>query len=196
MRTIAGFTSASLVLLCAGCASAPAPPAGAVKAVHVPLAPRKHPVDQLLSNLRAGDAAARASAAWQLAGPRTAEPGVEAALRAAFDDPDEKVREAAAWSLAHLGISPYDEPPTAVRITRPTYPAAAFYGKIEGTVTVDILIGASGKVVHAEVRESIPALDAAALDCAKKFTFRPGRAGGKPVPVSAKAPITFRIGDR
>jgi protein TonB len=81
-------------------------------------------------------------------------------------------------------------------MARPRYPQAAFDAKLQGTVTVDFLIAASGNIVHAEVRESIPGLDEAAIETVRKFTFEPARRGGRPVPAMASAPVTFRIMDR
>ena len=58
---------------------------------------------------------------------------------------------------------------------------------------MEILIGERGQVTHAEVRESIRLLDAAALQCVQGWVFEPARIRGKPVPTLAKAPVTFRI---
>lgn len=182
-----------LLLLAAGCASTP--DVGRESA-HVSVAPPVQPVDQLLANLRSPLAGTRASAAWQLAGVVAPDQEVRKALHAAYEDLDEKVREAAAWALGHVGAgdeSLYDEPPRAVRITRPTYPHGAYYAQVEGTVEVVILISEAGKIVHAEVRRSVPGLDVAALECVKKWSFEPARLEGRPVPTVATAPVTFRI---
>lgn len=181
-----------LLLLAAGCASTPNRKIG--EGALMPLAPRAQPVDQLLANLRSPVPGTRASAAWQLAGAVAPDQTVLDALHAAYADPDERVSEAAAWALGHIAAGPlYDEPPRPVRITRPSYPQAAFTTKVQGTVLVDILISASGKVVHSEVRRSIPGLDGAALDCVKEWSFEPARLKGRPVPTLAQAPVTFRI---
>ena len=37
----------------------------------------------------------------------------------------------------------YDQPPRPIKITKPQYPQEAFVKKIEGTVTVEILIDAA-----------------------------------------------------
>ena len=107
------------------------------------------------------------------------------------------MREAAVWALCHIEAGPWsdlhDEPPRAVRITQPEYPDNAYRQRIQGTVVVEILISASGEVVHAEIRRSIPALDAAALDCVKQWLFNPARLHGRPVPTLAQAPVGFRI---
>lgn len=185
-------TTALVFLLAAGCATVPYEPA---RGVMVPIVPSSQPVDQLLANLHSTVALTRAGAAWNLAA--VAAPGEEVgkALADALDDPDEKVREAAAWALGHVAptATGYDQPPRAIRITRPQYPQRAFNQHLEGMVDVEILISEAGKVVHAEVRRSIPGLDQAALSCVKTWSFEPARRKGKPAPMFAQAPVTFRI---
>jgi TonB family protein len=186
-RNVAAF----LLLLAVGCAGTPRKLG---EGTYVPLAPRAQPVDQLLANLRSPVPGTRASAAWQFADAIAPDPTVIDALRTAYADPDERVREAAAWALGHLVPVPlYDEAPRPVRISRPQYPRRAFDAKVEGTVLLEILISSSGGVVHAEVRRSIPGLDEAAVDCVKQWSFEPAFRAGKPVPTMAAAPVTFRI---
>jgi TonB family protein len=111
------------------------------------------------------------------------------------------VRYAAAWALGHLRpSSPESKPddgttsqPKVIRLARPQYPGAAFDAKVQGTVLVDLLIGEDGEVAHAEVRRSIPGLDAAALECVRNWTFEPMRFAGAPRVTVARAPVTFRI---
>ena len=50
----------------------------------------------------------------------------------------------------------YDQPPRPIKITKPLYPQEAFIKKIEGVVLLQILIDATGRVVHARVVKSIP----------------------------------------
>jgi len=87
----------------------------------------------------------------------------------------------------------WDQPPRAVKLTKPTYPDDAYHKKIEGTVEVEFLIGRDGRVVYAYVLKSIPALDVAALQTVAQWAFSPARRGGEPVATIARAPVTFRI---
>jgi outer membrane biosynthesis protein TonB len=48
-------------------------------------------------------------------------------------------------------------------------------------------------VAHAEIRESIPALDGAALAAARLWSFEPAGLGGQPVPSVVFAPVTFEL---
>jgi periplasmic protein TonB len=90
-------------------------------------------------------------------------------------------------------IQDYDQPPRPIKITRPLYPQEAFVKKVEGTVLVEILIDASGRVVSARVIKSVPLLDAAALQTVKQWLFTPAIKRGRPVSTIAHAPVGFRI---
>ena len=87
----------------------------------------------------------------------------------------------------------YDLPPRIVRQTRPRYPQEAFVKKVEGTVVVEFVIGAAGRVVSVRVAQSIPLLDAAALEAVREWVFTPALKHGVPVATLARAPVAFRI---
>ena len=98
--------------------------------------------------------------------------------------------------LGGTGTGPvmdYDSPPRPIKITRPQYPQEAFVKKIEGTVVVEILIDSQGRVVRARVIQSVPLLDAAALQTVYQWIFQPAVKHGRPVPTIAHAPVAFRI---
>jgi len=98
--------------------------------------------------------------------------------------------------LGGTGTGPvmdYDAPPRPIRITRPQYPQEAFVKKVEGTVIVEILIDSTGRVVRARVIQSVPMLDAAALQTVYQWIFEPAVKRGRPVPTIAHAPVAFRI---
>ena len=87
----------------------------------------------------------------------------------------------------------YDQPPRLIKNTRPQYPQEAFIKKIEGRVELEILIDATGRVVHARVVKSIPLLDQAAIQCVYLWQFSPAVKRGRPVATRAFTPIDFRI---
>lgn len=98
--------------------------------------------------------------------------------------------------IGGTGDSPvldYDQPPRLLKQTRPVYPQEAFIKKIEGVVTLEIVIGIDGKVGRARVIRSIPQLDAAAIQTVRQWVFAPAVKGGRPVPTIANAPVSFRI---
>ena len=90
-------------------------------------------------------------------------------------------------------VTDYDSPPRALKQTKPQYPQEAFIKKIEGTVVVEFLIDSSGRVVRARVIQSVPLLDAAALQTVYQWLFQPAVKHGRPVASIARAPVHFRI---
>jgi protein TonB len=174
------------------------------QAVWVPLPPPDRSIAELEAALRSADPAERSAAAWQLAGAGSVPDPVRTLLNAAASDADERVRLAAVWAMDHLRVKPgadkpagpltdYDAPPRLVHQTRPVYPEDAFTQKVQGLVEVEMLIGERGEVAHAEIRRSIPPLDAAALETVREWKFTPATKGGRPVATTAVAPVTFRI---
>jgi protein TonB len=98
--------------------------------------------------------------------------------------------------IGGTGDSPvldYDQPPRLLKQTRPVYPQEAFIKKIEGVVTLEIVIGVDGRVGRARVLRSIPQLDAAAIQTVRQWVFSPAIKGGRPVATIAQAPVSFRI---
>jgi protein TonB len=87
----------------------------------------------------------------------------------------------------------YDQAPRPLKMTKPQYPQEAFIKKIEGIVEIEILIDATGRVVHARVIKSIPLLDQAAVQCVYQWQFSPAIKKGRPVATRANAPVAFRI---
>ena len=90
-------------------------------------------------------------------------------------------------------VMDYDQPPRPIKITKPDYPPEAFIKKIEGTVVVEVLIDATGRVVRARVIQSVPLLDAAALQNVYRYVFAPALKQGRPVPTIVHCPVGFRI---
>jgi len=90
-------------------------------------------------------------------------------------------------------VMDYDQPPRPIKITKPLYPQEAFVKKVEGTVVLEIVIDASGRVVNARVVKSIPPLDAAARQCVLQWVFSPALKHGRPVMTIGMAPVQFTI---
>ena len=153
-------------------------------------------VQLLLQQLQSEEAAARVQAALALSEAEPTDEICEAVEWASTRDDDKEVREAATLALAHLRPTPaliIDKHAKLQDAPGPRYPPDAFVKKIEGTVTVAVLINAWGKVVQAELRTSVPGLDAAALAAVRKWTFEPAESDGKPVAELTVVPVVFRI---
>jgi protein TonB len=87
----------------------------------------------------------------------------------------------------------YDRPPRLLNPTKPKYPPDAFVRKVEGVVVVEFVIDATGRVVRTRIIQSIPMLDAAALETVRGWEFAPALKHGRPVATIAQSPVTFRI---
>jgi TonB family protein len=136
---------------------------------------------------------------------------IEALKRLAAKDESPSVRAAAEQTLRELDPRPdspraeadsgapegasleFDSPPRVIKGAKPQYPQAAFAAKIEGTVLVEALIDVEGRISRARVIQSVPGLDEAALEAARRWRFEPARKAGKPVATIIHMPVAFRI---
>lgn len=87
----------------------------------------------------------------------------------------------------------YDRPPRLLNPSKPKYPPDAFVRKVEGVVVVEFIIDSTGHVVRARIVQSIPLLDAAALETVRTWEFAPALKHGRPVATIAQSPVSFRI---
>jgi protein TonB len=90
-------------------------------------------------------------------------------------------------------VRDFDRPPRVLRQIKPRYPDEAFIKKVQGTVMLEIVIDESGHVARVRVVQSVPLLDAAAVETVRQWTFLPAVRRGTPVAAVAFAPVTFRI---
>ncbi len=93
-------------------------------------------------------------------------------------------------------LTDFDAPPRIRKSVRPQYPQRAFLERIQGTVLVEALVDAKGRVAKTRVIQSVPGLDEAALEAARKWEFHPAVRGGKPVATIIHMPVAFRIYDK
>jgi TonB family protein len=189
------FLVASAVLVTAGCATVPS--RGPIKRVDIPVRPPRLDLVTLLEHLSSPDAAIRADAAWQFAGATAPLDELRPALLKAAEDSNRAVRYGARWSLDHLeprrSTAEDRIPPQLVRRATPEMPYGAFLQQIQGTVEIETLIGEEGEIARAEVRKSIPELDAAALECVRRMRFTPARQNGQPIATVVETPVTFQL---
>lgn len=97
------------------------------------------------------------------------------------------------YTGAIMPVQDYDQPPRLPKQVRPRCPQEAFVKKIEGTVVLELLIDAAGRVARARLVQSAPALGAAALKAAREWVFSPAIKQGRPEATVATGPVTFRI---
>ena len=77
--------------------------------------------------------------------------------------------------------------------TDPEYPPLAREARIQGIVIIEIRIGKEGAVESTNVLSGHPLLTQAAVDCVKKWRYRPTLLNGDPIDVLATVTVKFRL---
>ena len=85
------------------------------------------------------------------------------------------------------------EPPRKIKDVAPIYPSGALAVRAIGTVVIEAIVGADGKVHEATVVYSIPQLDRAALDAVRQWEFAPSRVNGVAVAVIVTVMVKFSL---
>jgi protein TonB len=85
--------------------------------------------------------------------------------------------------------------PVLVEEVKPQYPMAARKAGIEGTSQLKIQVLPDGSVGETQLVKSTgdPSLDESAQKAVKQWKFKPGRLGGKPVPVWMTLSVKFEL---
>jgi protein TonB len=82
---------------------------------------------------------------------------------------------------------------TAISLPAPIYPDAAKRMRTAGTVTVDVVLDETGKVVSAVASSGPPTLRDAAVQAAMRARFSPTKLSGQPVKVSGTINYKFAL---
>jgi TonB family protein len=86
------------------------------------------------------------------------------------------------------------KPPSAIRRVEPLYPESARRNHVQGTVTLQLLVGKDGKVKDFAVRKGLPeGLTESAINAVRQWTFAPATLSGEPVEVLFDLTISFRL---
>lgn len=86
--------------------------------------------------------------------------------------------------------------PVLVSSVEPKYTREALQAKTAGTMTVDLVVGADGRVIRSRIARTIdPAngLDWMALQAAMQWRFKPGLVNGQPANVLVTVTMEFRL---
>jgi len=83
------------------------------------------------------------------------------------------------------------ELPDAIYRPVPTWPPGARERGLEGTVMVQAYVCVSGQVMDTRVVRSVPAFDAAAVECVRRWVFKPALSDSTPVAVWVGISIRF-----
>jgi TonB family protein len=86
--------------------------------------------------------------------------------------------------------------PMVLREVKPQYTAAAMEQKIQGSVWLKVVVDENGDATDVLVTRSLDTefgLDAAAVDAASQWKFRPAEKDGQPVAVRVTLELTFTL---
>jgi protein TonB len=108
-----------------------------------------------------------------------------------FSVPQAKAAPASAASAAPVRVAGNVKAPTKTKDVRPVYPMLARQAHVKGVVVIEVTIDASGKVHEPMVLQSIPMLDAAAMDAVAQREYTPTVLNGVAVPVIMTVPVSF-----
>lgn len=88
-----------------------------------------------------------------------------------------------------------DQAPQSVVQMEPRYPTRARHRQIEGLVDVKFMVNVDGSVGTIEILAAQPEgiFEAAVLETVARWTFKPGRIDGKPVPCWVVQPVSFTL---
>ncbi len=86
-----------------------------------------------------------------------------------------------------------DVQPPHKRQGGPPYPEEARNAGVSGTVVVEIFVDETGTVRGARIIQSVPLLDAAALETVRNWQYEPTLVGGRPVPIKMGVTVTFTL---
>jgi periplasmic protein TonB len=73
------------------------------------------------------------------------------------------------------------------------YPPLARAQRVQGDVTIDALIDATGKVAATNVISGSPLLQKAAIDSLRLWKYQPARLNGEPIPIHINVTIAFHL---
>lgn len=118
---------------------------------------------------------------------------VSASFLAAFA-PVAFAQASTAGDLPAFGDYVYvEELPEKIENVAPVYPQIAREAGVEGTVMVQALVDKTGRVVDTRVVKSIPMLDQAAVECVRRWRFKPALSNGRPVAIWVGCPVRFAL---
>jgi TonB family protein len=75
----------------------------------------------------------------------------------------------------------------------PPYPEDARNAGVSGPVIVELSLDETGTVRNARIAQSIPLLDAAALDTVRRWHYEPTIVNGRPVPIKMNVTVNFNL---
>ena len=83
--------------------------------------------------------------------------------------------------------------PEVIVREEPEYPRLALLGRVEGTVELSAVITKEGRVEKIEVVRGHPLLAAAAVDCVRRWRYKPGTLNETPIDVPTTIEVRFHL---
>ncbi len=85
-------------------------------------------------------------------------------------------------------------PPQLLKYVEPIYSPLAQRARVQGTVRIDAIIDANGRVVEIKVLYGHPLLVSAAMHAVKQWIYEPTYLNGRPAPVVFEITVHFQLG--
>ena len=95
--------------------------------------------------------------------------------------------------LNSLRVSGEVKAPQLLHSVQPEYPVLSRQDRVEGDVTVQVDITATGKVARAKAVSGPVVLRQAAVDALRQWSFKPATVSGKPVPIQMLVTVKFQF---
>jgi TonB family protein len=96
-------------------------------------------------------------------------------------------------TVYHIGDPGVNAPSVATKVN-PSYTPEAKAARIQGTVTLTLVVNAAGRADDIQVIQSLdPGLDANAVGAVSQWQFTPGTKDGQPADVAATIEINFKL---
>jgi TonB family protein len=112
----------------------------------------------------------------------------------AASDKASAVRQKQAASASAVRVGGPVSPPHQVSRKEPAYTEEARNSRIQGSITLSLVVDESGNPRDVAVLLPLGAgLDESAIDTVRQWHFQPGEKNGKPVAVQATVEVTFRL---
>ena len=94
-------------------------------------------------------------------------------------------------------LSEVDQPPRLIRKIDPMYPFTAKRKSIEGSVTIQMIVDKSGRVIEVMALKAEPEgiFESSAISAVKRWRFKPAIKDGRPVDVIVVVPLVFGLED-
>jgi TonB family protein len=165
--------------------------------------------DELLGRARSGSTEERIQALVAISQVQQPDPSLLDGLIELLATPDKKARRATAYAIAQVAIAlgceasaldacsalsdRYDAFPKVKKHPPPVYPGSAASARLEGTVTMQLLVTEDGTVRDVRVVSGPRVFHDTAVETLRSWEFEPAQVKGKPVPFVMVYTIHWRL---